>query len=53
MTDYKEILTKLAVTVEERPQSLSKSQIFENLIQIVDVFLWPTEENVLSIYRDE
>ena len=39
--------------MEDRFQSLSKSQIFENLIQIVDVSLWPTEEKVLSTYCDE
>ena len=48
-TAYKEIITKLAVTMEDRFQSLFKSQIFENLIQIVDMSLWPAEENVLSI----
>ena len=50
---YKEIITKLAVTMEDRFQALSKSQIFENLMQIVDLSSWPTEENVLSTYCDE
>ena len=35
VTAYKEKITKLAVTMEDRFQSLSKSQMFENLIQIV------------------
>ena len=49
----KEVITKLAVTKEDRLQSLSKSPIFENLIQIVDVSSWSMEENVLSTYCDE
>ena len=52
-TAYKEIITKLAVTIKDRFQSLSKSQIFENLIQITDMSSWPMEENVLSTYYDE
>ena len=39
--------------MEDRFQSLSNSQMFENLIQIADVFSWPTEENALSTYCDE
>ena len=39
--------------MEDRVHSLSKSLIFENLIQIVDKSSWPVEENVLSTYCDE
>ena len=39
--------------MEDRLESSSKSQIFENLMQIVDMSSWPTEENVLSTYCNE
>ena len=42
---YKEIITKITVKMEDRFRSLSKSRIFENLMQIVDLSSWPTEKN--------
>ena len=51
-TAQKETITKVAATMEDRFKALSKSQVFENPIQILDVSLWSTGENILSIYCD-
>ena len=52
-TAYKEMITTLAVIMEDRFQSLFKSHIFENLIEIVDMCSSTTGENVLSTCCDE
>ena len=49
-TACKEIITKLAVTMEDIFQSLFKSQIFENLIQIVDMSLWPSKKTFYQLF---
>ena len=48
-TACKEIITKLAVTMEDIFQSLFKSQIFENLIQIVDMSSWPSKKTFYQL----
>lgn len=50
---FHEIITKLAITMEDRFSSLSSSPVFENLVPVLDVSSWPTEEGDLLNYCDE
>ena len=50
---FHEIITKLAITMEDRFSSLSSSPVFENLVPVLDVSSWPTEEGDLFNYCDE
>ena len=51
---YKEIITKLAEKIEDRFKVVSTSPIFKNLISVLDVSMWPLEDNnLLSYCNDE
>ena len=47
---YKEIITKLAEKMGDRFKVVSTSPIFKNLILVLDVSMWPLEDNILSSY---
>ena len=44
---YKEIITKFAEKMEDRFKVVSTSPLFENLILVLDVSMWPLEDNIL------
>ena len=44
---YKEIITKFAERMEDRFKVVSTSPLFENLISVLDVSIWPLEDNIL------
>ena len=50
---YKEIITKLAEKMEDKFKVVSTSPIFENLISVLDVSMWPLENNILSSYCND
>ncbi|XP_066915547.1 zinc finger protein 862-like [Clytia hemisphaerica] len=50
---FEEIITKLAITMENRFSNMMASPVFENLVTILDVSLWPEEDKGLLDYGDE
>ena len=50
---YEEIITHLALPMQERFQDFEKSPVFVSLVPILDFNLWPKEQESLSSYCDE
>lgn len=50
---YREIITRLASSMEDRFINILESPAFKHLIAILDTKLWPSEEAALASYCDE
>ena len=50
---YEEIITRLALPMQERFQDFEKSPVFTSLVPILDFNLWPKEQESLGSYCDE
>ena len=50
---FNEIITKLAIKMEDRFSNMMSSPVFDNLVTILDVSLWPEGDQGLLNYGDE